>query len=99
MSAQFRFTRHRTADEVIAQCRAQGLEIDTRPFERGSDHLVIKTPAAGVFFNTVSGRFFGSIPAIAGKQPEVHFNSDHDVPEAWYQTLVEFFYTDEDPPK
>lgn len=90
------FLRHRTPDEVIARCKAMGLYCDTGPFERGSDHLLIRTDTVELLYNAFSGRFFGDLlRPDAAKTP---FNSDHDIPEPWYQTLVEFFYTDEELP-
>jgi hypothetical protein len=91
--------RHRTADEVIAQAKAQGIDLELGPFERGSDHIGLRTPAIHVLFNVFSGRFLGSLPAIPGKQSEIHFNSDNDRADDWYQTMVNFFYTDDEAPK
>lgn len=93
------FKRHRTSTEIKTLAEPLGIEVDTRAYDKGSAHIILRTPAVEVLFNVANGRFFGAIPAIPGKQSEIHFNSDNDRADAWYQALVNFFYTDEEAPE
>ena len=94
------FKGHRTLDEVMAQCVTEGIDLDvSRYINDGSDYVVLRAPAITVLYSVFNGRFFGTVPAIPGKQEQIEFNSDEDRSDDWYQRVVEFFYTDEELPK
>jgi hypothetical protein len=79
---------------IKAQCDALGLEFDDRLYQtQGSDFVAIRSfkgdPMLGqVLYNVLNGRFFGSKP------DGTRFNSDSATHEgeAWFQTLLDFFY-------
>lgn len=89
------YKRHRTLSEVIAQCKDQNIELRTKLFEEGNDHISLHRGRSVTLYAPFNGRFLGIYDTPKGK---VTFNSDVDIDEPWYQALVEFFYTDEDPP-
>lgn len=81
------FKRHKSYDEIKAQCKALGLTLNDRNFKRGWDNIVVTGEGAAVLYNTFNGRFSGST-----NHQEV-FNSNQDRKEPWFLTLLDFFYT------
>lgn len=88
------YLAHKTLTMLREQCATAGLELDTRLYDdAGHDHVVVRSADAEgnnkveVFFNTVSGRFFGRTPDGLG------FNSDGTEfdNEPWFQALLDFF--------
>ena len=93
-----RFTRHKTYDEIKAQCDAAGIHFSDHLYKlTGSDWLVITTTkddndSGQVLYNSVTGVFFGTTP------DGVSFESGNDAHEAepWFQALLLFFYQEVD---
>lgn len=90
------FKRHRTADEIITKCKAEDITFDACKYREGSDHIVMYLPGPNgrrcpVLFNVFNGRFFCAADGFP------HFSSDKDQDDAWYQAMLDFFYTNEDP--
>lgn len=86
------FKRHRTLNEIQELCDLQGVELRRRLFDAGNDFVSLHSPGVLVLFDPVFGRF-------QGEYGDISFSSGRDRPDSWYQALVNFFYTDEDPPK
>jgi hypothetical protein len=89
-----RFKRHKTFDEIKAQCEAAGIHFSDHLYKvTGADFVVITTiegnnNSGQVLYNTVTGAFFGTTP------DDVSFDSDKDEHEnePWFQALLLFFY-------
>lgn len=81
------FLRHKTLDEIKAQCEAQGLELDTRLFDQGDDCVVVRGGGAYVVYNMTSGNFYGETPG--------GFKFDNTMAELdsawWYDAMLNFF--------
>ncbi len=106
-----RFKRHRTLDEIQALCDVHGIELQRRLFDKGSDFVSLHAPAFMILYDPTLGRFQGEqyvrknprisytqVPAFENEDCDiVYFNSNRDQPDDWYQALLNFFYTDEDP--
>jgi hypothetical protein len=87
-----KFAGTKRLDILRAQAKAYHVEIDERAFKRGADMVYFKSPGVQIALNTFNGRFYG-VNATAS----VTFSSDsskHDK-EPWFQTLLEFFYTND----
>lgn len=87
-----KFKRHRTLEEVQALCDAQGVELRRRLYDEGKDFVSLHSVDALVIYAPDLGRF-------QGMRNGESFSHERDQPDDWYQALVNFFYTDEDPPK
>ena len=89
-----RFVRHKTSDEIEAQCKAAGIHFSDHLYKiTGSDWLVITTiegdnDSGQVLYNVVTGTFFGTTPdgVSFDSSKEEHEN------EPWFQSLLLFFY-------
>lgn len=88
------FLRHKTYEEIKAQCKEQGLRFgDVLYLNHGYDTVSIKRAEGAldqVVYNTVNGRFFGNTDY------GLRFSSDyveHDG-EPWFQALLDFFYVE-----
>jgi len=88
------FKRHKTFDEVVAQCREQGVYCDIFPYVRqGADTICIGAPARtrGVgwaIYNVTNGCFRGETPHGTLFDSS---NPEHGR-EPWMQALLAFFY-------
>jgi hypothetical protein len=79
---------------IGAQCRAEGLTVDTSAYRQGSDYVFIGAPGRGhVYLNRVSGAFDGMTPG------GIKFFSSSTEYEAqpWFQALLAFFYVEKAP--
>lgn len=94
------FQRHKTYEEIKAQCAAQSLYFgDTYYRTHGGDTIKIAKEFGNtdyVIFNTTNGRFFGSA-SVYGQT--VEFNSDTTTydGEPWFDALLDFFLVEKDP--
>lgn len=82
------FARHKTLEEVQAQCEALGVPLDMRLYEGGDDCVTVGDPENGyAIYNVVNGRFFGK------NDLGLDFNSDDSCYDdhGWYQQLLNFF--------
>lgn len=84
------YKRHRTLDEVQKLCDEQGVELRRQLYDDGGDFVSLHGPDTMVLYSPNFGRFLG-------EHQGMYFTSNRDHPEAWYQALLNFFYTDEDP--
>lgn len=87
-----KFTRHKTYDEIRAQCRMLRVPLNDEQYRvYGWDTILVGAKDLGfVIYNTFNGRFFGKT------DKGVDFNSDstrHDR-TAWMQQLLAFFYVE-----
>jgi hypothetical protein len=83
-----KFKTAKTRKQVLAQCKAQGVEVDDRLYRQGSDLSTLRGGGATVIWRSFDGWFFGTTPD--GTQ----FNSNSAEHEGapWFQALLEFFY-------
>jgi hypothetical protein len=86
------YLRHKTLDELKAQCAACGVKIFSDCFELGMrDDVVVSFPDGGavVIYKPFTGHFKGI------KERGIGFSnhSKRYENEDWYQELMEFFYT------
>lgn len=96
------FARHKTFDEVAAQCKAQGVRFDAYQYRvNGADTIVVGGPLvlpykkgspAYVVYNTTNGRFSGR----THKGLTFSESSDFD-DRPWFQALLAFFYVEKEP--
>lgn len=81
------FARHKTYEEIKAQCEAQGIELLDQRFHEGGDCVAVRGGGAHAVYSTFNGRFWGKTPN------GVLFNSQdmrHDgLP--WMRGLLNFF--------
>jgi hypothetical protein len=87
------FKRTKSLEEIRQQCKVAGVDLDTRLFDDGADHVTLRSTdgkrGAVVIFNAFNGRFFGTTPD--GTQ----FSSDDKRDGTpWFDALLEFFYSD-----
>lgn len=83
-----RFTGHRSFDQIVAECKAQGVELDASNYvNRGSDFLSLKGGGFQVLYSTVNGQFFGTTPT-----GEKFHSSEVRDGEPWFSALLGFFY-------
>jgi hypothetical protein len=86
------YIRHKTLDELKAQCAACGVKIFSDCFELGMrDDVVVSFPDGGatVIYKPITGYFVGAIKGGIGfTNHSARFEN-----ERWYQDLMEFFYT------
>ena len=83
-----KFAGIKRLDILRAQAKACHVKLEEQAFKRGSDMVYFKSPGVVIALNTFNGRFYGN-------DGEMTFSSDsskHDK-EPWFQTLLEFFYT------
>ena len=87
------YTRHKTMEEVRAQCEAQGVAFGSKLYvEKGWDTVYVGIAGQGhVVYNTFNGKFFGATPT--GRR----FDSSSTLYEHrdWFQALLDFFMTNE----
>ncbi len=83
------FEGHRTLDAIQRLCDEQGVELRREKYDRGDDYISLHTPGVIVCYDPIFGRFIGSVEMEGQK---VHFSSDIDCPDDWYQALLNFFY-------
>ena len=89
-----KFAGHKSSKEIIAQCAAQGIAINTEKYDAGGDHLVVALAGpegapVNVLYNVVNGRFFSAPAKGQG------FDSDQLLDaEPWFAAMLEFFYTE-----
>jgi hypothetical protein len=85
------YARHKTHDEIHAQCREQRLEFEDTHWAAGSsDYIRVRGGGAWALFSPINGHVFGKTPT------GVEFSSrstDHEG-EAWFLQLLAFFYVD-----
>ena len=82
------FARIKSRQEVLAQCRAQRVEVDQRSYKAGSDWTTLRKGGCTVVWCSFNGNFFGTTP------DGIQFSNDSDKheKEPWFQQLLEFFY-------
>jgi hypothetical protein len=82
------FARHKTLEEVQAQCAELGVPLDLRLLEGGDDCVTVGHPDHGhAVYNVTNGRFFGkSDLGLDFSSDEAEYD-DHE----WYQQLLNFF--------
>lgn len=88
MSNHIKFERAKTRDEVLAQCKTQGIKVDQKAYERGSDYTTLSKGGCTIVWSSWNGKFMGKTP------DGIEFNSDsakHDN-EPWMQALLSFFF-------
>jgi hypothetical protein len=87
------YARHKTHDEIHAQCAAQGLDLADHLYSTGeSDFIKVEGGGAWALYSIVNGQFFGKTPT------GLEFSSrstDHEG-EAWFQQLLAFFYVEKE---
>jgi hypothetical protein len=94
-----KFARHKTYDEVRAQCMEQGLDFNDRLYVKdGWDTVVVSGGGCQVVYNTTNGVFWGTTPRF------VKFESGSTKHEnlPWFQALLGFFMVEKaekEPPK
>lgn len=94
-----KFTRHKTAAEVMLQCALKKIEIDAIQHERGSDYLVVHLPgpsgaAIPVMYSTINGRFFHY--DLDRDEGHDDFSSDDASLDgkAWFDYMLDLFMSD-----
>lgn len=80
-------TGHKSFDEIKAQCEQLGLVFRDKAHKDGSDFVIVEGGGARVYFNTITGFFFGTTDTGVVFNNE---NTDHDH-EPWFQQLLDFF--------
>jgi hypothetical protein len=93
------FGRIKTVTEIVSQCRAQGVPVETAKHLRGqSDFIMVGRPESDfghALYNSFNGKFFGVTDL--GQR----FSSEDRALDAqpWFQALLAFFYADPEPPQ
>lgn len=81
-----KFLRHKTSDEIKAQCDAQGLVLDMSQYDRGADSITIRGGGAYVVYNVTNGNFYGETP------DGVEFENTSTLDGTpWFDALLNFF--------
>lgn len=88
-----KFSRHRTLEELSAECEKRGWPLDTSRYDKnGEDFVNFRFSCEGesgiVFFNTCNGRFFGNT------KMGLPFNSDDAFLDrkGWFKELLNVVY-------
>lgn len=88
------FAGCKDSEQILAQCAADGIAVDSAKYEAGGDHLVVELPGptgekVRVLYNVVSGRFFYSANDGSG------FSSDDNRDgQPWFDAMLDFFYVE-----
>jgi hypothetical protein len=90
-----KFKAIKTREQVLAQCRAQGVQVDQRLYQQGSDFTVLRAGGAEVLWSSWNGKFFGTFQNAKGREVRFDSSSAKHEHEPWFQGLLEFFYTNE----
>lgn len=86
------FAGIKTVDQLKAECKKRGWEIDTKQHDGGSDHIKFQFEHQGVkttvFYSAFNGRFFGTTA------DECAFTSDDAKLDGtpWFDALLDFVY-------
>jgi len=86
------FTRHRSINELKAECKKRRWRFNQSEYNKGSDHVWfifhVGRVSGKVFFNSFNGRFFGQI------NNGTRFSSDETTHEdkPWFKTLLAVAY-------
>ncbi len=86
------FARHKTLEEIEAQCAALNVPLDKRLYDGGDDCVTVGNPDSGyAIYNVVNGRFFGKTDL------GIDFSSDEpDYDEhEWFAQLLNFFMAEQ----
>ena len=89
-----KYAGHKTLEQIRKQCEESGMVLDSTGHDkRGDDHVFVRATAqdgkiARIYFNTVTGTFFGTTPEDKG------FNSESKeyVGQPWFDAVLDFFY-------
>lgn len=83
-----KFSGHRNFDQIVAECKAQGVELDAHRYTvHGDDHVTLRGGGYTVVYSIVNGSFFGSSPT-----GERFDNTEPRDGTPWFDALLGFFY-------
>lgn len=84
------FARIKPREQVLEQCLAQGVEVDQRQYEAGSDWTTLRKGGCTVIWCSFNGNFFGTTP------DGIEFDNKGTTHESepWFQQLLSFFYVE-----
>jgi hypothetical protein len=82
------FTKLNTLTEIKEIIlNREGWEINTKRYDAGFDHVLIKFPEGHCLFNTFNGHFFGLNKNERFTHADTHLDD-----QPWFNELLETFY-------
>lgn len=95
-----KFAGNKTVDQVLRQCRRDGVIVPPASMEaylNGSDYLRLTDPNHWIMWNTFNGTFYGG--DTGSHATKFDSTSTKHEAEPWFQALLSFFYAEKGEPR